>query len=97
MALPTERFNPGAPSQQVDPANFSRAASPSDNADCLTGGANRYVSIAKGTDALADLAYIPFGELAPVTVTLQTGVLHKIAVRRVMTTNTTATQVILHW
>lgn len=95
MALPATPYNPGAPSRQVDPPSFAAAITPNDDDDLTE--VPRFVSFTKSTDVLANIAVIMEGQITPVVLTLQCGVQHKLRVRRVMSTDTTATVVIGYW
>jgi len=95
MALPTDLHNPGAPSRQVDPCSFAAEITANDNTDLTI--VPRFILISKGTDTVANLAVIMDGMLTAVVLPLATGIMHRLRVRRIMSTDTTATKIVALW
>lgn len=92
MALPTTPFNPGAPSRQVDPPGFAAAVTPSDDVDLTTLTRGLFVGVG------GDVAVIMSGNLIATTFkNVGDGQILPIIVRRVMATNTTATNIVALW
>ncbi len=92
MALPTTAWNPGAPSRQVDPFSNAAEITPNDDTDLTVVG--RGVIVGVGGNLAVVLAGMNTVIVLPGLVP---GIVHPVRVRRVMSTDTVAEDIVVVW
>lgn len=98
MALPTSKLRPGAPSRQVDPANWAFEVTPDDNNDITNDDGEACVSRALFVGVGGDVTVVMAGEIVTKTFkNVPDGAILPIAVRRVMSTGTLAEDILALW